>query len=150
MATISLSDNAPQEPGKIHFTFGAESFELGSGDSYESSAPEVLASAQSHPWLEVKADEVDGGDPEAAAKAVAESSDPHVNRYADHLSGFAPKEVVEAAAANEAKIREEFGDTADQVPAEPAETLEAPAETVEAPAEETSPAQASPTSEVTA
>lgn len=103
MATITLSSVAPEE-GKVHFTFGAEAFDLGAGDKYETEDPAVIADAAQNHWLKIEYPEVT--EPAASSEAVVSASnDPHVNPAVDHLNSAASPEVVEAAQRNADAIR---------------------------------------------
>lgn len=61
MAKIVLNDEAPKE--KIHFSFGAEEFDLDVSGSHQTDDGSLIAEAEGHPWLEVKV--------EAEAPAIA-------------------------------------------------------------------------------
>lgn len=53
MATITLSDAAPQDTS-VHFVLPDAEFDLGGRDKkYESDVPAVLAEANNHGWLTV-------------------------------------------------------------------------------------------------
>jgi hypothetical protein len=98
MAKVSLNDLANGVQGKIHFSFGASEFDLGAGDSFETTDPDALIGASSHPLLDVAAETVDYTEwSKEEAERVASSRDPHVNPHADHLTATPDEEAVRAA-----------------------------------------------------
>lgn len=105
MAKITKSDRAPADVGTI--SIGSASFDLPRKNSvYETDDPLVISSARANPFLSVEEDAP------AAAPAdapVADALDPHVTPQADHLSAYASQAAKDAAAANEAAIRESTG-----------------------------------------
>lgn len=52
MAQIVPSDQAPQE--KVHYGLANFNFDLDAGGTFETEDPQLIAAAQSHPWLDVK------------------------------------------------------------------------------------------------
>jgi hypothetical protein len=57
MATITTNDHAPDETAK--FILPLETFDLGPGDSFETTNRNTISNAEVHPWLEVKYPEYD-------------------------------------------------------------------------------------------
>ncbi len=121
MATISFSEAAPTDAGKVHFAFGQASFDLDTGGTLDSTDQALLANAAAHPWLKVTYSETSHDESEKQADAVAASADPHVNPKADHLSSEADPAVVEAADKRAAEIRN-YAQPNTEVLAEPATT----------------------------
>lgn len=74
MATITTNDHAPDEVAK--FILPLETFDLGPGDSFETTNRNTISNAEVHPWLEVeypKYDELSSGGRES--KSVPPSED---------------------------------------------------------------------------
>lgn len=74
MATIRPNDNAPTET--ITYNFPEGYVDLGPGDEFESDDRGLLASAASHPWLDVEYPEVDEEVYSRPSKSIPYREDP--------------------------------------------------------------------------
>lgn len=145
MAHISFSAAGKELGEAVRFVFGNSNFELDKDGSVDTDNPEIIAGATTHPYLEVEQDQAEekGQTPEEQAKAAAESTDPHVNPRADHLSPVADPEVVKAAqeknaaiqAANQPNVPEQQAQDAEVQEPTPPQTASAAPTPIQEPAE---------------
>jgi hypothetical protein len=104
MAKIVPSQEAPNE--KIRYGLANESFDLTASGSYETDDQEVIANANSHPWLDVKYDKSEEAKP-AFRPGTIDPKDDALS--AANSIAFDPKEVT---AAREAALAVEEDRTA--------------------------------------
>ena len=86
MATIVLSEEAPQDEPITFSLAGAEPFEA----PFESDNPTLLANAEAHPWLQVEHDEADLVEASAFEPSVDPTQDPLSAQYEGEVTKDSP------------------------------------------------------------